>query len=99
MHDYDKIPIERLVMNGPTIQGTVLRLPAVYGPNDGQHRLFEFLKRMDDQRPAILLDERWRNGAGRVAMLKMSPPPSLSPSQISVPLVASTMLARLVRSP
>ncbi len=69
MHDYDKIPIEQLVMNDPTIQGTVLRLPAVYGPNDGQHRLFEFLKRMDDQRPAILLDERmahWRWTRGYV---------------------------------
>jgi nucleoside-diphosphate-sugar epimerase len=59
MHDYDKILIERLVMSDPTIQGTVLRLPAVYGPNDGQHRLFEFLKRMDDNRPAILLDENF----------------------------------------
>jgi nucleoside-diphosphate-sugar epimerase len=59
MHDYDKIPIERLVMNDLAIQGTVLRLPAVYGPNDGQHRLFEFLKRMDDRRPAILLDENF----------------------------------------
>ena len=69
MHDYDKIPIERLVMHDPGIQGTVLRLPAVYGPNDGQHRLFEFLKRMDDQRPAILLDERmaqWRWTRGYV---------------------------------
>ena len=69
MHDYDKLPIERLVMNDATIQGTVLRLPAVYGPHDGQHRLFEFLKRMDDQRPAILLDERmaqWRWTRGYV---------------------------------
>ncbi|HEY5006151.1 MAG TPA: NAD-dependent epimerase/dehydratase family protein [Ktedonobacteraceae bacterium] len=69
MHDYDKILIERLVMNDPAIQGTILRLPAVYGPNDGQHRLFEFLKRMDDQRPAILLDERmaqWRWTRGYV---------------------------------
>ena len=63
MHDYDKIPIEQIVMSDPTVQGTILRLPAVYGPNDYQHRLFEFLKRMDDSRPAILLDERmaqWR---------------------------------------
>ena len=29
----------------------------VYGPGDYQHRLFEYLKRMDDQRPAIILDE------------------------------------------
>jgi nucleoside-diphosphate-sugar epimerase len=39
----------------------------VYGPRDRQHRLFEYLKRMDDGRPAILLDEgmanwRWTKG-------------------------------------
>src|SRR5205085_5841461 len=30
-----------------------------HGPGDPQHRLFPYLKRMDDQRPAILLDEGW----------------------------------------
>ncbi len=63
MDDYDKILVERLVMGNPELPGTVLRLPAVYGPGDYQHRLFQFLKRMDDNRPAILLDEnvaRWR---------------------------------------
>ena len=63
MDDYDKILVERLVMSNPNLPGTVLRLPAVYGPGDYQHRLFHFLKRMDDNRPAILLDEnvaRWR---------------------------------------
>ncbi len=59
MNDYDKIPIEQYVMNSPDVQGTVLRLPAVYGPNDRQHRFFEFLKRMDDQRPAIILEENF----------------------------------------
>jgi nucleoside-diphosphate-sugar epimerase len=39
------------------LPGTVLRLPTVYGPGDYQHRLFEYLKRMDDGRPAILLGE------------------------------------------
>jgi len=39
----------------------------VYGPRDGQHRLFEYLKRMDDGRPAILLGHglahwRWTRG-------------------------------------
>jgi nucleoside-diphosphate-sugar epimerase len=29
----------------------------VYGPRDYQHRLFPYLKRMDDGRPAIVLDE------------------------------------------
>jgi len=63
MDNYDKILVERLVMGDPNLPGTVLRLPAVYGPGDYQHRLFQFLKRMDDNRPAILLDEdvaRWR---------------------------------------
>ena len=61
--DYDKILIERVVMSDPELPGTVLRLPMVYGPGDYQHRLFSFLKRMDDGRPAILLDEaeaRWK---------------------------------------
>jgi nucleoside-diphosphate-sugar epimerase len=62
-YDYDKIPVERAVMDDPDLPGTVLRLPATYGPGDRQHRLFEYLKRMDDGRPYILLGEaeaRWR---------------------------------------
>ena len=61
--DYDKILVERVVMSDPELPGTVLRLPMVYGPGDYQHRLFNFLKHMDDNRPAILMDEgeaRWR---------------------------------------
>ena len=65
--DYDKILIERVVMGDPDLPGTVLRLPMVYGPGDYQHRMFPFLKRMDDHRPAILLDEveaewKWSHG-------------------------------------
>lgn len=55
---YDKIPIERLVLSQAGVPGTILRLPMVYGPGDGQHRLWPYLKRMDDGRPAILLGER-----------------------------------------
>ncbi len=67
MDDYDKIPIERILMSDPDLPGTILRLPMVYGPGDGQHRLFEYLKRMDDKRPTILLDAsvaswRWTRG-------------------------------------
>jgi len=67
MDDYDKIPIERIIMSEPDLPGTILRLPMVYGPGDGQHRLFEYLKRMDDKRPTILLDAsvvswRWTRG-------------------------------------
>src|SRR5579864_1279230 len=50
-------------MSDPNLPGTVLRLPMVYGPGDYQHRMFAYLKRMDDGRPAILLDEaeaRWK---------------------------------------
>jgi nucleoside-diphosphate-sugar epimerase len=65
--DYDKIPVERLLLSQPALPGTVIRLPVVYGPRDGQRRIYGYLKRMDDRRPAILLDEtvanwRWSRG-------------------------------------
>ena len=66
---YDKIPVEQIAMSDPELRGTVLRLPMVYGPGDPLHRLFPHLKRMDDQRPAILLQEdaaRWRGPRGYV---------------------------------
>lgn len=66
-YHYEKILVERSVMNEPVLSGTILRLPQVYGPGDRQHRLFDYLKRMDDGRRAILLDEarygwRWTRG-------------------------------------
>lgn len=67
--DYDKILVEQVVMGNPSLPGTVLRLPMVYGPGDYQHRLFPYLKRMDDGRPAIVLDESlatWRDTRGYV---------------------------------
>lgn len=57
-HDYDKIPIEQMVMGTPGIAGTILRLPMVYGDNDYQHRLLPYVQRFADNRPAILLGER-----------------------------------------
>jgi nucleoside-diphosphate-sugar epimerase len=64
---YDKILVERAVLGDPDLPGTILRLPMLYGPRDPQHRLFEYLKRMDDGRPAILLEQglanwRWTRG-------------------------------------
>ena len=59
---YEKILAERIVMNDAELPGTILRLPAVYGPKDKNHRLFQYLKHMDDGRPAIVLEEtqaRW----------------------------------------
>lgn len=67
--DYDKILVERVVMGNPDLPGTILRLPMVYGPGDEQHRLFPILKRIDDGRQTILLDEglaHWRASRGYV---------------------------------
>ena len=61
--DYDKILVEQLVMDADALANTVLRLPAVYGPGDAQYRLAPHLRRMDDGRPALLMDARqarWR---------------------------------------
>lgn len=59
--DYNKTAVERGVMGDPDLRGTILRLPATHGPGDSQHRLFKYLKRMDDQRPFIMLDENLAN--------------------------------------
>src|SRR5262245_50483683 len=56
-YHYDKIAVERVVMSDPQTPSTILRLPKVYGPGD-RSRLFDYLKRMDDGREAILLGER-----------------------------------------
>ena len=65
--EYEKILVERVALAEPNLPATVLRLPAVYGPRDRQHRIFADLKRMVDGRPAILLDRalagwRWSRG-------------------------------------
>ena len=69
--DFDNLDIERAVSALP-LSVTVLRLSVVYGPNDPYNRLGGYLKRMDDGRPAIVLEEpmaRWhwsREYAGNV---------------------------------
>ncbi len=55
--EYDKIEVEQTVMNDPQLPATVLRLPMVYGPGDPLHRFYPTLKRIDDNRPAILMDK------------------------------------------
>jgi nucleoside-diphosphate-sugar epimerase len=82
-YQYDKILVEQVVMGDPALPGTVLRLPAVYGPGDPQHRWFDYLKRMDDRRPVILLEEgkaawRWTRGyvenvAAAIALAVVNP--------------------------
>jgi nucleoside-diphosphate-sugar epimerase len=66
--DYEKILVERVVM-ASDLAGTIVRLPMVYGANDPRHRLFGYLQRMDDNRPAIVLEEsvaHWRGCYGYV---------------------------------
>jgi nucleoside-diphosphate-sugar epimerase len=64
---YEKILVERAVLSQSAPAGTVLRLPAVYGPGDPYRRLRPYIKRMDDLRPAVLLESaqmvwRWTHG-------------------------------------
>lgn len=67
IEEYEKILVERVVLGSEGPSGTVLRLPMVYGPNDYMHRMHPYLKRMEDGRQAILLEEglaswRWTMG-------------------------------------
>ncbi len=61
LYNYDKILIEQILQASPDLKTTILRLPALYGPGDRQHKLAPYLKRMADQRPFILLDQRKAN--------------------------------------
>jgi len=64
--EYEKRWVEEVVMNDPDLPGTILRYPMIYGPSDGG-RTFDLVKRMMDNRPVILLDEkvaRWRWSRG-----------------------------------
>lgn len=67
--DYDKIPVERVILGDRDLPGTVLRLPMVYGPGDPLHRFFPLVKRMNDRRPVIVFEEKtaqWRSPRGYV---------------------------------
>jgi nucleoside-diphosphate-sugar epimerase len=56
LYSYDKLPVERVLMSHPSLPATVLRLPMTFGPGDASGRLSTYLKRMDDRRPAIVLE-------------------------------------------
>lgn len=65
--DFDNLAVERALQDQPGLPVTVLRLPMIYGPNDAQHRLFNYVRRMDDGREVIILDDaraslRWSRG-------------------------------------
>lgn len=64
---YDKVLCEWVYMSEPQLPGTILRLPMVYGPHDRQRRLHHYLRRIDDRRRYIILEEgfaawRWTKG-------------------------------------
>ncbi|PSN11700.1 NAD-dependent dehydratase [filamentous cyanobacterium CCT1] len=66
--NYEKILVEQVLTSQPALPGTVLRLPAMYGPGDRQHRFLTYLQQMFGQQP-ILLDEEqahWRFSQGYV---------------------------------
>ena len=77
-HDYDKIPVEQVLMSDPAspsgerecamsssdLPATIIRLTMVNGAGDYQHRLYPYLKRMDDKRPAIVLEEKLAHWQG-----------------------------------
>lgn len=50
--------MERRLRGQAELPVTVLRLPAVHGPGDYLHGLYPIVKRMDDDRPAILLNDK-----------------------------------------
>jgi nucleoside-diphosphate-sugar epimerase len=60
-YTYDKIPIERMLLDEPGLDTTVFRLPAVYGPRDYHLRVWEHLRKMDARRKVILLPETFSN--------------------------------------
>jgi len=67
--EYDKIPVERAILGDPELPGTVLRLPMIYGPGDHLRRFQPVLRRIDDGRRKILLEEgmaAWRAPRGYV---------------------------------
>ena len=60
---YDKVGVEREAAAIDRLTTTIVRLPAVHGPGDGQHRLYSYIRRMVDGRSRIVLDETvsgWR---------------------------------------
>ena len=56
--EYDKILVERTVLEATDIAGTVVRFPMVHGERDEQRRFYSLWKRMIDGRDAILMSTK-----------------------------------------
>ena len=79
--EYDKIPVEREVLDNPHLAGTVLRLPMVYGEGDLLHRLRPLIAHMNSSTEDRSSRRASRSGAARVATSKMSRTRSCVPSR------------------
>ena len=67
--EYDKIPVEREVLDDPDTVGTVLRLPMVYGPGDRLHRLSALVAHMEKTTDDLVMAKsaaEWRCPRGYV---------------------------------
>jgi len=67
--EFDKIPVERAILDDRELPGTIVRLPMVYGPGDRLHRFRPVLSQIDQQQAEMLFEERqaaWRSPRGFV---------------------------------
>ena len=81
--EYEKRWVEQVVMGDPDLPGTILRYPMIYGPKDGG-RTFELVKRMMDNRPVVVLDEklaRWRWSRGYAENVAWATVPAVTHEQ------------------
>jgi nucleoside-diphosphate-sugar epimerase len=49
--------VERIFMSDRDLPATIIRIPMTYGEGDYAHRMFSYLKRMDDGRKVIPLEQ------------------------------------------
>lgn len=65
-HDYDKILVEDVILGDSELPAVILRLPAIYGPGDKQHRIGAYLRRMKGDAPLLMTKQqsewRWTRG-------------------------------------
>jgi nucleoside-diphosphate-sugar epimerase len=97
---YDKIQVEQIVMGWPDLPGTILRLPMIYGPGDYARGFQPVLKRIDDNRPAILYEQGWaawraprgyvENVAAALALARIPPTCVRLPRRGTTPLRRSS---------
>jgi nucleoside-diphosphate-sugar epimerase len=58
----ERIAVEQVFASeSDRIPTTILRIPFLYGPDDPRQRLYPWVKRFDDQRPAVLLSPSYGN--------------------------------------